>query len=120
MHADFYSEVSGGVQHRSVWVDDVVHHVTSEGSTRVTIVGWICAAFSIAVFAAPLSIMLPNVLGFLFGIAQMTLYLLYKSSNKQHEGTSQVKTVDDQYKEMKKILHNSKSTKPNQTNACMV
>ncbi|MED6217366.1 Neuroendocrine convertase 1 [Stylosanthes scabra] len=95
------------------------------GSKRVHAVGWICAIFNIAVFAAPLSIMrrviktksveympfslslfltlcatmwffyglfdkdyyimLPNVLGFLFGFAQMALYLIYKNANNKIE-----------------------------------
>ncbi|CAI0547723.1 unnamed protein product [Linum tenue] len=90
------------------------------GSARVNAVGWICAAFNIAVFASPLSVVrnviktksveympfslsvfltlcatawffygllvndyyiaLPNVLGFLFGVAQMVLYFVYKDS----------------------------------------
>ncbi|KAA8537616.1 hypothetical protein F0562_027224 [Nyssa sinensis] len=104
-----------------------------KGSKRVSVVGWICAAINLAVFAAPLSIMrqvirtkrvefmpfslsffltlcaimwffygffgkdfyiaLPNVIGFLLGITQMILYLLYKKANKygemklkQHQG----------------------------------
>ncbi|RXH82535.1 hypothetical protein DVH24_036876 [Malus domestica] len=97
------------------------------GTVRISAVGWICAVFNIAVFAAPLSIMnysnhchltwiyipaeasnknqkcgihaiffvlfpdtlchhvLPNVLGFLFGIAQMTLYMTYKTSGNNVE-----------------------------------
>ncbi|KAK4558649.1 hypothetical protein RGQ29_008090 [Quercus rubra] len=47
-------------------------------SLRLTVVGWMCAIFSVCVFAAPLSIMTPNILGFTFGIAQMILYIIYK------------------------------------------
>ncbi|XP_076892268.1 bidirectional sugar transporter NEC1-like [Bidens hawaiensis] len=98
---------------------------------REAVVGWICAVFSVCVFAAPLSIMChfnettttyslirtksveympfslsffltlcavmwflygffikdyyvatPNVLGFLFGVTQMILYLMYKGKNE--------------------------------------
>ncbi|KAJ4721197.1 Bidirectional sugar transporter SWEET [Melia azedarach] len=104
---------------------------------RVTAVGWVCAAYNLAVFAAPLSIMrkviktksveympftlsffltlcattwffygffvkdmfiaLPNVLGFLFGIVQMILYMVYKSKQGKQANQKQ----QDQYTDMK-------------------
>ncbi|XP_065861282.1 bidirectional sugar transporter SWEET15-like [Euphorbia lathyris] len=94
-----------------------------EGDMRMHVVGWICAIFSVCVFAAPLSIMRlvirtksveympfslsffltlcalcwlgyglavqdfyiasPNILGFLFGVAQMILYLIYKKKKNE-------------------------------------
>ncbi|KAL2329433.1 hypothetical protein Fmac_017014 [Flemingia macrophylla] len=37
----------------------------------------------ISVFAAPLSIVLPNVLGFVLGLLQMMLYIIYRKGNKK-------------------------------------
>ncbi|KAI3975675.1 hypothetical protein MKX01_023101 [Papaver californicum] len=51
-------------------------------SVRLAALGWICSVFSVCVFAAPLMIMLPNVLGFIFGIAQMLLYIIYKDAKQ--------------------------------------
>ncbi|KAI4350141.1 hypothetical protein L6164_010650 [Bauhinia variegata] len=116
--------------------------VVVKGSNRVNAVGWICAIFNIAVFAAPLSIMrtviktksveympftlslfltltattwffyglfdedyfimLPNVLGFLFGIAQMILYMIYKDGKKNREP----KSTQENYKMAVVEMHN--------------
>ncbi|EOX94952.1 hypothetical protein QUC31_004783 [Theobroma cacao] len=97
--------------------------IFSKGSSRISVVGWICAVFSVCVFAAPLSIIrlviktktveympfplsffltlcavtwflygfslrdyyiaTPNILGFIFGITQMILYLLYRGGRKE-------------------------------------
>ncbi|PWA50522.1 SWEET sugar transporter [Artemisia annua] len=54
----------------------------AKGAHRVGIVGWICLIFSLCVFVAPLGVVLagdfniviPNTLGFTFGILQIILY----------------------------------------------
>lgn len=119
----------------SLGVITALTYVLARGETRVNVVGWICAAFSVSVFAAPLTIMrqvvrsksvefmpftlsffltmcavvwffygflikdyyiaAPNVVGFVFGVAQMVLYVVYKNKNKQQiqpaEGSEEAK-----------------------------
>ncbi|KAK6924625.1 SWEET sugar transporter [Dillenia turbinata] len=97
--------------------------VLTKGSRRAVVLGWICVAFSISVFIAPLCIVRrvirtksveympflltffltlsavmwfcyglflkdlyiagPNILGFIFGVLQMLLYLIYRKGKKQ-------------------------------------
>ena len=35
----------------------LLSHFLAQGETRVRVLGWVCVAFSVSVFAAPLSIM---------------------------------------------------------------
>ncbi|XP_031490613.1 bidirectional sugar transporter SWEET14-like isoform X2 [Nymphaea colorata] len=53
----------------------------ASGGKRLRILGFVCSAFAVSVSAAPLSIMLPNVLGLTFGTTQMALYLYYKNKS---------------------------------------
>ncbi|OMO99542.1 SWEET sugar transporter [Corchorus olitorius] len=68
-------------------------HFLVKGSIRIQVLGWICVAISVSVFAAPLSIVLPNVLGFILGMIQMLLYGIYRNSQK---GIEEEKKQPDQ------------------------
>ncbi|GJN35011.1 hypothetical protein PR202_gb23735 [Eleusine coracana subsp. coracana] len=57
-----------------------------KGDKRVVSLGWICVGFSVSVFVAPLSIILPNILGFTFGVVQMALYMFYMNKTPVAEG----------------------------------
>ncbi|KAG8379472.1 hypothetical protein BUALT_Bualt07G0092000 [Buddleja alternifolia] len=61
------------------------HFLVKAISERAIIVGWICLIFSLCVFIAPLCILIPNVLGFSFGVLQMLLYAKYKNAHKINE-----------------------------------
>ncbi|GMH01125.1 hypothetical protein Nepgr_002964 [Nepenthes gracilis] len=60
----------------------IVLVITKGVLLRLRILGWTCLIFSLCVFVAPLCIMIPNVLGFSFGIVQMVLYAIYKNSKQ--------------------------------------
>ncbi|KAL0291412.1 UNVERIFIED_CONTAM: Bidirectional sugar transporter SWEET14 [Sesamum radiatum] len=60
-------------------------HFLVKASLQANVVGWICLVFSLCVFIAPLCIVIPNVLGFSFGVLQMALYVKYKNASKTSE-----------------------------------
>ncbi|KAL7152768.1 hypothetical protein ABFS83_04G120400 [Erythranthe nasuta] len=61
----------------------VLTHFLVKGSQRVHVLGWISVILSVSVYVAPLSIMVPNIVGFIFGVLQIILYLIYKKSKVQ-------------------------------------
>ncbi|KAL5053127.1 hypothetical protein RYX36_033809 [Vicia faba] len=58
----------------------LTHLLAKERTARIELLGWICVVLSTSVFAAPLSVILPNIVGITFGIIQMTLYGIYRKN----------------------------------------
>ncbi|KAL2453855.1 Bidirectional sugar transporter SWEET12 [Abeliophyllum distichum] len=63
----------------------ILTHFLTNGSKRVQVLGWICVSLSTSVYLAPLSIMIPNVLGLIFGVLQVILYMIYKNKKRDAE-----------------------------------
>ncbi|WJX52539.1 hypothetical protein P8452_38641 [Trifolium repens] len=61
---------------------------------RVTIPGWIYTSVSIAIFAAPLSAMLPNVIGLTLEAIQVIIYY-YHYSHTSRQTNVEVSVVND-------------------------
>ncbi|KAM7481669.1 hypothetical protein LguiB_006252 [Lonicera macranthoides] len=51
------------------------------GSVRQTFIGIICAVVTIAIYAAPLSVMLSNAIGILSSSAQLVIYMIYRKNS---------------------------------------
>ncbi|KAK7319365.1 hypothetical protein RJT34_04085 [Clitoria ternatea] len=62
-----------------------VTYFVIHGSLRVVVLGWICVVISVCCFAAPLSILIPNVLGFAMGFLQLVIYGIYRNSGTNEE-----------------------------------
>ncbi|KAM7478345.1 hypothetical protein LguiA_026558 [Lonicera macranthoides] len=51
------------------------------GSVRQTFIGIICAVVTIAIYAAPLSVMVSNAIGILSSSAQLVIYMIYRKNS---------------------------------------
>ncbi|KAK1315678.1 Bidirectional sugar transporter SWEET13 [Acorus calamus] len=116
----------------------------SHGAKRLAILGWICSTFarqvtrtkSVEFMPLPLSICLtlnavawfaygfslkdyyvalPNILGFIFGAAQIVLYFVYKNAKKVSGGEAKVM---NEHCQMEFIDMKSKNDEPNNSNEC--
>lgn len=54
---------------------------------RLTFAGILCAVFTIGMYASPLSVMVPNSIGFLLGSVQLILYAAYENKSTSTEST---------------------------------
>ncbi|XP_012090636.2 bidirectional sugar transporter SWEET10 isoform X2 [Jatropha curcas] len=69
----------------------------TKGEKRVHVLGWICMIFSLCVFAAPLGIVVPNILGFIFGVLQMVLYMIYRNPKNGLDEKPKLHELSDQH-----------------------
>ncbi|CAK9147319.1 unnamed protein product [Ilex paraguariensis] len=59
----------------------VVTLLAFHGSARRTFIGIFCAAVTVAMYAAPLSVMVANAIGIVSGSAQLIIYMIYKDKS---------------------------------------
>ncbi|CAH2071006.1 unnamed protein product, partial [Thlaspi arvense] len=57
-----------------------LEHTTNK---RTMSVGIVCCVFNVMMYASPLSVMIPNGIGCVFGLAQLILYAAYYKSTKR-------------------------------------
>ncbi|KAL0454773.1 UNVERIFIED_CONTAM: Bidirectional sugar transporter SWEET16 [Sesamum latifolium] len=55
------------------------------GNARRTFIGVLCATFTIAMYAAPLSATVPNAVGIVLGSLQLIVYVVYKNKSSSSE-----------------------------------
>ncbi|KAL3512554.1 hypothetical protein ACH5RR_025271 [Cinchona calisaya] len=67
----------------------ILTEILVKGAKKIQVLGWICVSLSASVYIAPLSIMVPNVVGFIFGMVQMALYIIYKNLKMKNQEEEQ-------------------------------
>ncbi|RZC53093.1 hypothetical protein C5167_011946 [Papaver somniferum] len=56
--------------------------LATHGGLRLTVVGFICAGFTLGMYGAPLGVMVPNAIGFVLGSVQLIMYITYNNISK--------------------------------------
>ncbi|KAL2514889.1 Bidirectional sugar transporter SWEET1 [Forsythia ovata] len=82
----FYASKERKVKYAGLIVLDILFLGTTmaitlavfEGDSRRTFVGVLCATFTIAMYAAPLSVVVPNTVGIVLGSLQLLVYFMYR------------------------------------------
>ncbi|KAG7021081.1 Bidirectional sugar transporter SWEET17 [Cucurbita argyrosperma subsp. argyrosperma] len=66
----------------------LISYLMLHGTSRIEVIGFICAALNIMNCGSPLGIAVPNLIGFLLGVMQLVIYVIYmnesKSSKEDH------------------------------------
>ncbi|RWW77034.1 hypothetical protein BHE74_00014833 [Ensete ventricosum] len=72
----------------------VVTLVSVHASRRLLVVGFLCAALTVGMYASPMAAMVPNAIGFALGSAQLLLYAVYRRK-KPAAKASELEAVEE-------------------------